>query len=125
MLHVLVAVAGLWLTRKGRLPKNKWVWKAAIWAFPLSLLAMTVGWVFTEMGRQPWIVFGLMKTADGVSPGVTGLTVLISLIAFTVVYGTLAVVEFSLIKRAAQKGPAPVEEHLDEEGKHVAVATVY
>jgi cytochrome d ubiquinol oxidase subunit I len=125
MLHVLVAVAGLWLTRKGRLPKNKWVWKAAIWAFPLSLLAMTVGWIFTEMGRQPWIVFGLMKTADGVSPGVTGLTVLISLIAFTAVYGTLAVVEFSLIKRAAQKGPAPVEEHLDEEGKHVAVATVY
>jgi cytochrome d ubiquinol oxidase subunit I len=125
MLHVLVAVAGLWLTRKGRLPKNKWVWKAAIWAFPLSLLAMTVGWIFTEMGRQPWIVFGLMKTADGVSPGVTGLTVLISLIAFTAVYGTLAAVEFSLIKRAAQKGPAPVEEHLDEEGKHVAVATVY
>jgi cytochrome d ubiquinol oxidase subunit I len=125
MLHVLVAVAGLWLTRKGRLPKNRWVWKAAIWAFPLSLLAMTVGWVFTEMGRQPWIVFGLMKTADGVSPGVTGLTVLISLIAFTAVYGTLAVVEFSLIRRAAKKGPAPVEEHLDEAGKHVAVATVY
>jgi cytochrome d ubiquinol oxidase subunit I len=51
--------------------------------------------------------------------------VLISLIAFTVVYGTLAVVEFSLIKRAAQKGPAPVGEHLDEDGKHVPVATVY
>ncbi|MFF1879050.1 cytochrome ubiquinol oxidase subunit I [Leifsonia sp. NPDC058230] len=125
LLHVLVAITGLWLTRKGRLPKNRWVWKAAIWAFPLSLLAMTMGWIFTEMGRQPWIVFSLMKTTDGVSPGVTGLTVLISLIAFTVVYGTLAVVEFSLIRRAAQKGPAPVEEHLDDEGKHVPVATVY
>ena len=125
MLHVLVAVVGLWLTRKGRMPNSKWVWKAAIWAFPLSLLAMTVGWIFTEMGRQPWVVFGLMKTTDGVSPGVTGLTVLISLVAFTAVYGTLAVVEFKLIKRAAQTGPAPVEEHLDEEGRHVPVATVY
>ncbi|HEV7182932.1 MAG TPA: cytochrome ubiquinol oxidase subunit I [Leifsonia sp.] len=125
MLHVLIAVVGLWLTRKGRMPKSKWVWKAAIWAFPLSLLAMIVGWIFTEMGRQPWIVFGLMKTTDGVSPGVTGLTVLISLVAFTALYGTLAIVEFKLIKRAAQKGPAPVEEHLDEEGRHVPVATVY
>jgi len=53
------------------------------------------------MGRQPWIVFGLMRTEDGVSPGVTGLEVLISLIAFTLIYGVLAVVEFRLIVRAA------------------------
>ena len=64
-------------------------------------------------------------TGDGGSPGTTGLEVLISLLAFTAVYGALAVVEFKLIKRAAQKGPAPVEDHLDEEGKHVPVATVY
>jgi cytochrome d ubiquinol oxidase subunit I len=70
-------------------------------------------------------VFSLMKTKDGVSPGTTGLDVLISLLAFTALYGTLAVVEFRLIKRAAQKGPAPVEEHLDEQGNHVPVATVY
>ena len=125
LLHVLVAVVGLWFTRKGRTPPWAWMWKVAIWAFPLSLAAMIVGWIFTEMGRQPWIVFSLMKTQDGVSPGTTGLEVLISLVAFTAVYGTLAVVEFKLIKRAAQKGPAPVEEHLDEEGKHVPVATVY
>jgi cytochrome d ubiquinol oxidase subunit I len=125
MLHVLVAVVGLWLTRKGRMPTRQWQWKLAIWAMPLSLAAMIVGWIFTEMGRQPWIVFSLMKTADGVSPNTTGLEVLISIIAFTLVYGALAVVEFKLIKRAAQKGPAPVEEHLDDEGKHVPVATVY
>ncbi len=125
MLHTLIAIVGLWLTRKGRLPRSRWVWKVAIWAMPLSLLAMIVGWIFTEMGRQPWIVFSLMKTQDGVSPGTTGLEVLISLLAFTAIYGTLAVVEFGLIKRAAQKGPAPVEEHLDEEGRHVPVATVY
>jgi cytochrome d ubiquinol oxidase subunit I len=125
MLHVLIAAVGLWLTRKGRTPARAWMWKIAIWAMPLSLLAMIVGWIFTEMGRQPWIVFSLMKTKDGVSPGTTGLDVLISLLAFTALYGTLAVVEFRLIKRAAQKGPAPVEEHLDEQGNHVPVATVY
>ncbi|WP_025155868.1 cytochrome ubiquinol oxidase subunit I [Leifsonia aquatica] len=125
MLHVLVAVVGLWLTRKGRMPKHQWQWKLAIWAMPLSLAAMIVGWIFTEMGRQPWIVFSLMKTADGVSPNTTGLDVLISIVAFTLVYGALAVVEFKLIKRAAQKGPAPVEEHIDEEGKHIPVTTVY
>jgi cytochrome d ubiquinol oxidase subunit I len=125
MLHILVAVVGLWLTRKGRTPKYAWMWRIAIWAMPLSLAAMIVGWIFTEMGRQPWIVFSLMKTADGVSPGTTGLEVLISLIAFTAVYGALAVVEFRLIKRAAQKGPAPIDEHLDEAGKPVPVATVY
>lgn len=125
MLHVLIAVVGLWLTRKGRTPSKPWMWKIAIWAMPLSLLAMIVGWIFTEMGRQPWIVFSLMKTADGVSPGTTGLEVLISLIAFTAIYGTLAVVEFKLIKRAAQKGPEPVEKHLDEAGEPVPVTTVY
>ena len=125
MLHVLIAVAGLWVTRKGRLPGSVWVWKVAVWAFPLSLGAMIVGWIFTEMGRQPWIVFSLMKTQDAVSPGVTGLTVLISLIAFTAIYGALAVVEFGLIRRAATTGPAPIGDHVDDEGRHVPVATIY
>src|SRR6478752_6075057 len=58
MLHVLIAVAGLWFTRKGRTPRP-WMWRVAIWAMPLSLLAMVVGWIFTEMGRQPWVVVGL------------------------------------------------------------------
>jgi len=108
VVHILIAVAGLWVTRRGRMPRHRWMWRVAVWAFPASFLAMIVGWVFTEMGRQPWLVFGLLRTEDGVSPGVTGVEVLISLIAFTVVYGVLAVVEFRLIKKAAQAGPGPV-----------------
>ncbi|TFD65208.1 cytochrome ubiquinol oxidase subunit I [Cryobacterium ruanii] len=108
--HILVAVAGLFFTRTGATTTRPWMWKVAIWSFPMSFLAMTVGWVFTEMGRQPWLVFGLLRTEDGVSPGVTGVEILISLIIFTVLYGILAVVEFKLILRAVQKGPdeAPV-----------------
>jgi cytochrome d ubiquinol oxidase subunit I len=125
LLHILVAVVGLWLTRKGQLPTNKWVWKAAVWSFPLSLAAMIIGWVFTEMGRQPWLVFGLLKTSDGVSPGVTGIEVLISLVVFTLVYGSLAVVEFRLIKKAAQAGPAELREPENESGKPLVHTTVY
>jgi cytochrome d ubiquinol oxidase subunit I len=122
--HVAVAVAGLWVTRKGKSPQT-WIWKIAIWSFPMSLLAMSVGWVFTEMGRQPWLVFGLLKTADGVSPNVSGLEILISLIAFTLLYGALAVVEFRLILKAVQKGPddAPVPDPVSGEIKHTT--TVY
>jgi cytochrome d ubiquinol oxidase subunit I len=115
MLHALIALFGLWVTRKGaKKEPAKWMWKIAIWSFPLALGANIVGWVFTEMGRQPWIVFSLMTTRDGVSPGVSGVEVLISLIAFTAIYAALAVVEIRLIIRAAQKGPDTTEKHDDD-----------
>ncbi|GAA2542571.1 cytochrome ubiquinol oxidase subunit I [Microbacterium mitrae] len=111
LVHCLIAVAGLWVTRKkAKKPVAKWMWKIAIWSYPLSLLASIVGWIFTEMGRQPWIVFGLMTTRDGVSPDVSGGEVLTSLIAFTAIYAALAFVEFRLIIRTAQKGPDDTEQ---------------
>jgi cytochrome d ubiquinol oxidase subunit I len=112
LLHAFIALVGLWITRKSaKKPPAPWMWKIAIWSFPLALGANIVGWVFTEMGRQPWIVFSLMTTKNGVSPGVSGVEVLISLIAFTLIYASLAVVEVGLIVRAAQKGPDTTEKH--------------
>jgi len=125
VLHVLVAGVGLWLTRKGRVPRNRWVWRAAVWSFPLSLGAMIVGWIFTEMGRQPWIVFGQMMTSSALSPNVTGLEVLISLVAFTLVYGVLAVVEVRLVMRAVKKGPPDVGEPNPHTGRVEPATTVY
>ena len=91
-----------------------------------ALVASLVGWIFTEIGRQPWLVFGLMKTEDGVSPGVTGLEVLISLIAFTVVYGALAAVEFRLIRRAAIEDPRDWQKHDDPDDiDATTLTTVY
>lgn len=108
-LATVISVVGLWITRrKATRPVPRWAWRVAIWSAPLPLLGSLVGWVFTEMGRQPWIVFGLMLTEDGVSPSVPGWTVAISLVAFTAIYAGLAVVEFGLIKKAAQKGPDPI-----------------
>lgn len=106
LLSMLIAVVGLWITRRADLKVPTWAWNVAILASPVPVLAISVGWMFTEMGRQPWIVFKLMKTADAVSPGINGVDVLISLIAFTAIYAALAVVEIKLLLAAAQAGPA-------------------
>lgn len=129
-LAALVSVVGLWLTRKGaKRPVHPLAWKAAIWSAPLPMMAALVGWVFTEMGRQPWIVFGLLKTEAAVSPNVAGWQVLVSLAVFTIVYGSLAVVEFKLIKKAAQDGPPEIETTTDADGTtrvdHDKLAIVY
>src|SRR5690606_28575850 len=58
-----LALAGLWLTRRGRLPAGRWFYRLAMLGVALPFLANTMGWIFTEMGRQPWTVFGLMRTA--------------------------------------------------------------
>lgn len=121
----LVSAVGLWLTRRTtELPA--WTWKVAVWSAPLPMLASLVGWVFTEMGRQPWIVFGVMTTEQGVSPGVPGWAVLVSMVVFTILYGGLAVVEFKLITKAAKEGPPEIDE--PEDGSDVdgsKYATVY
>jgi cytochrome d ubiquinol oxidase subunit I len=119
-LSVLVAIVGLWLTRKGNVKLPTWAWNVAIWAAPVPVLAISLGWMFTEMGRQPWLVFTMLKTADGVSPGINGVDVLISLITFTAIYGILAVVEMKLLFKAAQTGPQEIQKSDDADKMAVA-----
>ncbi|ASW54970.1 cytochrome ubiquinol oxidase subunit I [Plantactinospora sp. KBS50] len=106
-LVTVLALAGLWLTRGGRLPGRRWIWRAGVWAVWLPFAANTMGWIFTEMGRQPWVVFGVLRTADGVSPTVGAGAVITSLVVFTLLYGALAVVEVGLLLAAAKAGPPP------------------
>jgi cytochrome d ubiquinol oxidase subunit I len=108
LLPILLALLGFWLTRRGRLPRNRWFWWASVWSLGLPLAANSFGWIFTEMGRQPWVVFGLLHTATGVSPSVAGSQVATSLIALTALYSVLAVVEVALLLRFAKAGPPPV-----------------
>ncbi|GAA3198520.1 cytochrome ubiquinol oxidase subunit I [Actinocorallia longicatena] len=110
----LVSVVGLWLTRGGRLPEKRWVWRLAIWSIALPLIACSFGWIFTEMGRQPWLVFGVLKTENGVSPTVPAGTVLTSLLVYTGLYGILAVIEVGLMLRFAKKDP-PAETPADDD----------
>ncbi len=106
-----IAAWVLWVTRRGRVPRpGRWLLGAVV-ALPfLPLFANSMAWIFTEMGRQPWAVFGLMTTARAVSPGVAPAEALVSLVALTALYGVLAVVEVRLmltfIARGAEEIPA-------------------
>lgn len=109
----------LWATRRGRTPRPTKLWLAAMAVLPfLPLFANSFGWIFTEMGRQPWLVAGVMPTMSGVSPGVSAGEVLFSMITYTVVYGALAVLEVGLFMKYLRMGlpdVAPVEVNEDED----------
>jgi cytochrome d ubiquinol oxidase subunit I len=113
MVGALIAIAVLWSTRRDRIPRHRlWFW--AIVATPLlPLFANSFGWIFTETGRQPWIVFGLMTTASGVSPSVSAGEVWTSLIIFTLLYGVLAIVETKLLLAFIAMGAPDFEEPVD------------
>ena len=118
---ILAMIAGVWMlwaTRGGRMPTSRWLLRAAVVLPFLPLLANSFGWVFTEMGRQPWVVFGLMPTSSGVSPGTTAAEAAATLIGFTIVYGVLAVIEFKLLLTYIRAGlpqiePPPSDDDLD------------
>ena len=72
---------------------------------PLGFIAVLAGWTTTEVGRQPWIVYGLMRTADSVSPSLTGADVLLSLLAYMAVYLVIFPAGFWSWRRIIRKGP--------------------
>ncbi len=112
-----LALAALWYTRKGRIIDKPWFAKLSIVAIFTPFLASAFGWVFTEMGRQPWIVApnptgpdGVwLLTAKGVSTVVGAGSVIISMVAFTLLYGVLAVLWYKLMHRYAMEGVADRE----------------
>jgi cytochrome d ubiquinol oxidase subunit I len=115
MLTSALALLGLWLIRRRRLPESTWFWRAALWTLPFPLIANSFGWIFTEMGRQPWVVFGQLFTRDGVSPNVPAWNVILSLGGLTAVYLVLAIIEVRLLARYAKAGPPQVEEPEDRD----------
>ncbi|WP_030666016.1 cytochrome ubiquinol oxidase subunit I [Streptomyces cellulosae] len=130
MTSFAIGLAGLWLTRKKfLLPKHlrvgdeevprlvlfrkkalgptltTWYWRIAVLTLAFPLIANSWGWIFTEMGRQPWVVYGLFQTRDAVSPGVSQGEVLTSMIVFTSLYAILAVIEVRLLAKYVKAGP--------------------
>jgi cytochrome d ubiquinol oxidase subunit I len=101
-LMAFMAFYGLYLVMKGQFePKRRYL-KLLIPAILLPYIANTSGWLMTELGRQPWIVYGLKKTADSVSPGVSTGTVLFSVTGFTLLYGVLMVADVYLLAKYAR-----------------------
>ncbi|HSO12178.1 MAG TPA: cytochrome ubiquinol oxidase subunit I [Anaerolineales bacterium] len=103
----------LWMNMRGDITKARWMkWTPSLLILPY--LANGTGWILTEMGRQPWIVQGLLKVEDAVSPNLTPVDLLISLIGYTVVYGSLAVAMVKLMLKYAKAGPdAAMHESVD------------
>ncbi|GAA1931551.1 cytochrome ubiquinol oxidase subunit I [Nocardioides hwasunensis] len=103
----------LWLTRRGRTPGARWLGWLGLSLPIATTLASSWGWIFTEMGRQPWVVFGLMRTEDAVSPGVSVFEAATSLIVLTLLYAALFAIEMKLLVTYIKKGADPFEEPPD------------
>ena len=101
----LLALLGVILARWGKLENRGWYLWIMVLAIPLPYIAGQLGWIVAELGRQPWIVYGLLKTSDAVSRSVSTAQVVGSLAGFTLLYGTLGVVDIYLLARYARKGP--------------------
>ncbi len=96
-----ILIFALYLNFEGQVERYRRFLKFFLPAMALPYLANASGWILAEVGRQPWIVFGLQKTADAVSPNISTATVWFSLIAFTLIYGALAAVDVYLLRKYA------------------------
>jgi len=108
---IVLSLVGLVLARRRRLEGARRFLIVAIPAAALPFVANSAGWIFTEMGRQPWVVQGLLRTNDGVSPNVSSLDLVVTLVGFTAIYGVLAGVAGWLFAKTVKAGPpaAPAE----------------
>ena len=131
-ISAFAAAVALWLTRKGTVPSSIWIMRLAILGIVAPFAANSAGWIFTELGRQPFVVAPnpdpsgvdgvFMYTAAAVSPGVTAGELLFSTISLTLVYGVLAIVEIALLVKYTRGGVAAampeLAAHHDESDDH-------
>ncbi len=102
----ILAVAALWFSHgKRSIEGHRRLLSILVWAIPLPYIAIQLGWVLAELGRQPWIVYGVLKTADAVSTTVPLSAVWISLVGFVLMYSALGAVDIWLLFKYARKGP--------------------
>ncbi|MBE3596009.1 MAG: cytochrome ubiquinol oxidase subunit I [Hydrogenibacillus sp.] len=99
-----MALTARYLMRKGKLLASPRFLKLLLWSIPLPTVAVNLGWAVTEVGRQPWVVYGLMKTADAVSPIAVG-DIVFSLSGLVVFYTALIVADVYLLVKHAKAGP--------------------
>ena len=105
LLMLAIAFWGVWLRWRGRLFTSRAYQDACIAMLPAGFVAVLAGWTVTEVGRQPWIVYGLMRTADGVSPSLTGSDVIVSLALYILVYVVVFGAGIFYMVRLARAGP--------------------
>jgi cytochrome bd ubiquinol oxidase subunit I len=120
----LLSLWGVWLLRRRRIDRSRWFNRLAIWAVVLPFVINTAGWMLTENGRQPWIVQGLMRTADGVSGSVSTATVVTSILTFGLLYLILAIIAWTLMAHYARR-PLEPDRPAPDAGERRAQVTTY
>jgi cytochrome bd ubiquinol oxidase subunit I len=107
LLMLFVAISGVVLRIRNTLYERKWFLRLCVACIPIGFIAVIAGWITTEVGRQPWIVYNLMRTADGVTPAVTTGSVMTSLITFFVAYAIIFSAGTYYILVLVRRGPTP------------------
>jgi len=103
MISLSLAAGFLWWKRR-RIPDSKWFLRGIVAAGPLGFIAIEAGWMVTELGRQPWIIYNVMRTEEAVTlmPGIA-----VPFAVFTVIYLFLSVILLHLLRREFMKEPEP------------------
>jgi len=118
LLMLTVVLIALWLRLRRRLYDSDWFLRLCEWVAPAGFLAILAGWTTTEVGRQPWTVYGVMRTADSVSPSLTGFDVLLSLLGYMAVYLVMFPSGAILMRSVVRKGmPAEADKEPVEAGR--------
>jgi cytochrome d ubiquinol oxidase subunit I len=111
ILLAIILVSALLLWRR-RLERTRWLLWILMLAWPFPYIATTAGWMTAELGRQPWLVYGLYRTAEGTSPKLAGGNVAFSTIGWCGLYLVVGIAFLALVARQLLRGPAdPIEEH--------------
>jgi len=105
MLFMLLGLLAVVFERRGTLEGKRWFLRLMLYAIPLPYIATQLGWIVAEVGRQPWMVYGVLRTSEGFSESVTASQVAVSLVGFVLLYGFLAVLDIYLLVKYARKGP--------------------
>ncbi|RJG06996.1 cytochrome ubiquinol oxidase subunit I [Noviherbaspirillum cavernae] len=110
MIMLFVVICGLLLWRRGKLFDSPWYLRLCTWTAPAGFIAVLAGWTTTEVGRQPWIIYGLMRTSEGVTPSLTASDVALSLSLYAVAYLIIFGGGYLLLRRLVRIGPTPAAE---------------
>jgi cytochrome d ubiquinol oxidase subunit I len=102
---IAIMLAALWLLWRGTLFRRRWMLWLLLLSLPFPYIANTAGWVTAELGRQPWLIYGLMRTADGASPMIVAGNALFTLVGFAGLYALLSVLFLLLVYREVARGP--------------------
>ncbi|NBD95086.1 MAG: cytochrome ubiquinol oxidase subunit I [Gammaproteobacteria bacterium] len=118
VVFIAVSILGAVQLLRGRLEASPRLLRVISWMIPLPFVAVLAGWFVTEVGRQPWIIYGIMRASDAVTPSLSGWMVLATLIGYIAVYATVFTAGITYLRRVVLAGPAPVPDEGEIESGH-------